>query len=74
MQRTEVDWLELPVAADNSLVLRVNAALDELAAEDPIKAEVVKLKFFIGLTSEEIASVLASTRRPCAPWDAPLDR
>ena len=57
-ERTEVDLVELPVAADDSLVLRVHGALDELAVEDPVKAEVVKLKFFVGLSSEEVASVL----------------
>jgi RNA polymerase sigma factor (TIGR02999 family) len=57
-QRTEVDFLELPVAGDDALVLKVHEALNELAEEDPVKAEVVKLKFFVGLTSEEIASVL----------------
>lgn len=57
-QRTEVDFLELPVAADDALVLKVHEALDDLAKVDPIKAEVVKLKFFVGLTSEEIAPVL----------------
>jgi RNA polymerase sigma factor (TIGR02999 family) len=58
-ERTEVDFLELPVPADEALVIKVHEALDALAAEDPLKAEVVKLKFFIGLTSEEIATVLA---------------
>ena len=57
-ERTEVDFLELPVPANDSLVLKVHEALDELAAEDPVKAKVVKLKFFVGLTSEEIAIVL----------------
>lgn len=57
-QRTEVDWVELPVAANDQIVLKVHEALDALAAEDPVKAEVVKLKFFVGLTSDEIASLL----------------
>ena len=39
------------------------AALDEaltrLTAHDPIKAEVVKLRFFAGLTMPEIAQVLS---------------
>ncbi len=59
-QRTEVDWVELPVAADDEIVLKVHEALDALAVEDPIKAEVVKLKFFVGLTSREIGSLLDS--------------
>ena len=57
-ERTEADLLELPIPADDSLVLRVHDALDELAAEDPLKAEVVKLKFFVGLTSGEIATIV----------------
>lgn len=58
LERTELDLLELPVPADDSLVLKVHEALDALATEDPAKAEVVKLKFFVGLTSEEIAAIL----------------
>jgi RNA polymerase sigma factor (TIGR02999 family) len=58
LERTDVDWLELPLAADDSLILRVHGALDEFAAEDPVKANVVKLKFFLGLTSEEIGVIL----------------
>jgi RNA polymerase sigma factor (TIGR02999 family) len=57
-ERTEVDFLALPQADDDDLVLRVHDALDELAVEDPVKAEVVKLKFFVGLTSDEIATIL----------------
>ena len=58
LERTELDWLEAPLTRDDSLVLRVHEALDDLAAEDEVKAEVVKLKFFVGLTSEEIARLL----------------
>lgn len=57
-QRTEVDWVELPVPAADEVVLKVHETLDALAAEDPVKAEVVKLKFFVGLTNREIASLM----------------
>jgi len=57
-ERTEVDWISLPAADNDDLVLKVHEALDALAAEDSVKAEVVKLKFFVGLKSEEIASIL----------------
>jgi DNA-directed RNA polymerase specialized sigma24 family protein len=33
-------------------------ALDKLAAEDPAKAEEVKLRFFAGLTMPEVAKVM----------------
>ena len=36
----------------------LDEALNKLAAEDPAKAELVKLRFFAGLTMPEIAQVL----------------
>ena len=57
-QKTEIDWLALPIPADDDLVLRVHEALETLAKEDAVKAEVVKLKFFVGLKSAEIGSLL----------------
>lgn len=39
-------------------VLSLNLALDELAELDPLKAKLVELRFFGGLTHEEIATVL----------------
>ena len=36
----------------------LDEALTKLAAEDPAKAELVKLRFFAGLTMPEIAQVL----------------
>jgi RNA polymerase sigma factor (TIGR02999 family) len=46
----------------------LDEALNKLAAEDPAKAEIVKLRFFAGLTMPEIARVLkislATAERP----------
>jgi RNA polymerase sigma factor (TIGR02999 family) len=39
-------------------VLALNEALEKLALEDPRQAELVKLRFFVGLTVEEAANVL----------------
>ena len=39
-------------------VLALDQALDKLAASDPPKAEVVKLRFFAGLTMPEVAGAL----------------
>jgi RNA polymerase sigma factor (TIGR02999 family) len=44
-------------AADNQL-LAVNEALDKFALEHPVQAELVKLRYFAGLTNEEAAEVL----------------
>lgn len=51
---------EVPIAApgpDDELVA-VDEALNELAAQDPMKAELVKLKYFAGLTTAEAAALL----------------
>ena len=39
-------------------MLRVHEALEKLAAEDPVKAELVKLRFFVGLRIPEAAEIL----------------
>lgn len=54
--------------ADAELLL-VNEALDALTAHDPRKAELVKQKYFIGLTLEESAEVLGiSVRTAKRDW------
>jgi DNA-directed RNA polymerase specialized sigma24 family protein len=44
-------------------LLRLNEALDALAAQDLRKAELVKLQYFVGLTVEESAAALGITDR-----------
>ena len=39
-------------------LLALDEALDKLAREEPGKAELVKLRFFAGLTMPEVAEVL----------------
>ena len=43
-------------------LLALNEALDKLAQEDPRKAELVKLRYFAGLTVEEAADVMGVSR------------
>jgi len=35
-----------PIHSDDDTLIRVDAALEKLALEDPVKAELVKLAFF----------------------------
>jgi RNA polymerase sigma factor (TIGR02999 family) len=58
--REHVELNETRIAApfEDEKLLLVNEALDDLAREDPIKAEVVKLRYFVGLKHREIADVL----------------
>jgi len=39
-------------------LLALDEALDKLAAKDPVKAELVKLRYFAGMTIEEAAAAL----------------
>jgi len=57
--RVEMDETALQAPADDEKVLQVHDALEMLAVEDPQKAEIVKLRFFGGLSHEEIAQVLS---------------
>ena len=43
-------------------VLAVDEALERFAAEDPVKAELVKLRYFAGLSVKEAAGVLGISR------------
>jgi len=61
---------DLPAGtADDAELLLVNDALEALATHDPRKAELVKQKYFIGLTLEESAEVLGiSVRTAKRDW------
>jgi len=54
--------LPADTAGDSELLL-INDALEALAAHDPRKAELVKQKYFIGLSLEEAAEVLGISAR-----------
>jgi RNA polymerase sigma factor (TIGR02999 family) len=56
-QRLDLDALAAASAPGDDL-LALNDALDRLAAEVPAKAELVKLRYFAGLTLEEAAACL----------------
>jgi RNA polymerase sigma factor (TIGR02999 family) len=48
--------IELKVPAEEFLA--VNEAVDALAEADPLAAQIVKLRYFVGMTNREIASAL----------------
>ncbi len=48
-----MELADLPAATPPDDLLDLDAALDRLAARDPVKAEVVKLRFFAGLRDSE---------------------
>src|SRR5580698_4280055 len=56
--RVDIDELEIAAPAKEEELLDIDAALKKLAATDQPKAELVKLRYFAGLTLEECAKVL----------------
>jgi RNA polymerase sigma factor (TIGR02999 family) len=57
-ERVEMPDIACPVAQDGDQLLAVNEALEKFAAQDRPKAELVKLRYFVGMTIEEAAEVL----------------
>jgi len=63
LERVELDAIELPSAGSDDLVLQVHEALERLVADDPEKAQVVKLRFYVGLGNREIAALLGVSEK-----------
>jgi len=53
--------IELPLPPDE--IIAIHECLDRFAAEDPIKAELVKLRVFAGLSHQEAAEQLEISRQ-----------
>ena len=57
MRRAELhDQIEAPMRDEK--LLRLDEALKRLQLEDPVKTEIVKLRYFGGLTLREVAELL----------------
>ena len=64
----DVDELDIPAPADDDQLLAVNEALVKFAATDARKAELVKLRYFVGLTFEESAEALGIAVPTAKQW------
>ena len=56
--RTDMPEIACAVAQNEDQLLAVNEALEKLAVQDKPKAELVKLRYFVGMTIEEAAEAL----------------
>jgi RNA polymerase sigma factor (TIGR02999 family) len=57
-KRVDIEDLEITAATPDEHVLMIEEALQWLEKEDPEKARIVSLKFFGGLTNEEVAETM----------------
>ena len=57
-QRVDLDEADISAPQGDDDLIPVHEALDRLAIEDKTKAEIVKLKYFVGLNNDEVAEAL----------------
>ena len=57
-QRVDLEAIELTDRPADDKLLALEDALIRLAERDPVKAELVKLRYFAGLTNQETAAIL----------------
>jgi RNA polymerase sigma factor (TIGR02999 family) len=62
VKRQQVEEAEIAAAEPSLDILSVNEALERFEKIDPLKAELVKLRFFAGLTGAQAADTLGISR------------
>lgn len=64
----DVDALEIAGPAPDDQLLALNDALDRFTALEPQQAELVKLRYFVGLKTDEAAEVLGISKATATRW------
>jgi len=67
-ERVDLATVEIATAVKDDQLLALHDALEKLAAEDKQMAELVKLRFFIGLTNKEAAEILQVSEPTVERW------
>ncbi len=63
LERVNLEDVETAILTDGETLLLVNEALEKLEQEDPEAAQLVKLRFFAGMTNEEAGQALGVSAR-----------
>jgi RNA polymerase sigma factor (TIGR02999 family) len=61
-QRIDLDDANIVIKGPSEDIVALDEALAKLALEDPVKADLVKLRYFAGLTIEQVAGILNISR------------
>ena len=67
-EHLDVDELEIAGPAPDDQLFPLNDALDRFAGLEPQQAELVKLRYFVGLKTEEAAEVLGVSEATAKRW------
>jgi RNA polymerase sigma factor (TIGR02999 family) len=70
LQRVDLMDVEIAVSehASDTELLAIHEAFGEFEKEEPSKAELVRLRYFVGLTEEEAAKTLNISRATASRW------
>jgi RNA polymerase sigma factor (TIGR02999 family) len=68
LRRLDLDDIEVATFANDDRLLAINEAVDRLAAHDSAKADLVKLRYFVGLSLEEAAHALGISEPTAKRW------
>ena len=60
--------IEIPINTPSEEITSLDEALTKLSAQEPELAEVVKLRYFAGLTMEQIAEIMSVSRRTATSY------
>ncbi|MBL9127246.1 MAG: sigma-70 family RNA polymerase sigma factor [Verrucomicrobiales bacterium] len=63
LERVDFDGVEVALPDDDETLLAVSDAVEKLARQDPEAAQLIRLRFYAGLTNEEAALVLGVPER-----------
>jgi RNA polymerase sigma factor (TIGR02999 family) len=58
LNRVEIEMVDLPIRMTDDELLALDEALDKLKQHDPVKSQLVILRFFGGMTVEQAAELL----------------
>jgi RNA polymerase sigma factor (TIGR02999 family) len=61
--RLDIENVDVASSSPDELIILVDEALEQYQKEDPEKSKIVVMKFFGGLTNQEIAETLGVTER-----------
>ena len=64
----DVNELEIASPAPDEQLIALDEALNRFARQEPQQAELVKLRYFVGMTIEEAASVLGISEATAKRW------
>jgi RNA polymerase sigma factor (TIGR02999 family) len=63
VERIPIEGLEIPANAPEERLVQVSEALDHLTVEQPEAGQVVKLRYFAGLTNPQVAETMGISLR-----------